>query len=73
MKLQKVLSEKKETQRLYTIESGATLRTAAKKMISLKTDYLKEPPESGSFCYILIRYFVDGIINGLLTIRGDIQ
>ena len=40
MKLQKVLSEKKETQRLYTIESGATLRTAAKKMISLKTDYL---------------------------------
>ena len=40
MKLQKVLSEKKETQRLYTIESGASLRTAAKKMISLKTDYL---------------------------------
>ena len=33
MKLQKVLSEKKEIQRLYTIESGAVLRAAAKKMI----------------------------------------
>ena len=35
MKLQKVLAEKKETQRLYTIESGASLRTAAKKMIGV--------------------------------------
>ncbi len=51
MKLQKVLAEKKETQRLYTIESGASLRTAAKKMIGVGTDYLmvrakeKNPPE----------------------------
>ena len=51
MKLQKVLSEKKEIQRLYTIESGAVLRAAAKKMIGAGTDYLMvrakdtEPPE----------------------------
>ncbi len=51
MKLQKVLSEKKETQRLYTIESGSTLRAAAKKMIGISADYLmvrardRNPPE----------------------------
>ena len=40
MKLGKVLAEKKDGQRLYTIEAGSTIRAAAKKIVSLKTGYL---------------------------------
>ena len=67
MKLQKVLSEKKEIQRLYTIESGAVLRAAAKKMIGAGTDYLMvrakdtEPPE-----------FIEQPVEGGLTIKAAI-
>ena len=51
MKLGKILAEKKDGQRLYTIESGSTIRAAAKKIISLRTGYLmirkkdSNPPE----------------------------
>jgi len=40
MKLGKVLAGKKDGQRLYTIESGSTIRAAAKKIVSLRTGYL---------------------------------
>ena len=71
MKLGKVLAGKKDGQRLYTIESGATIRAAAKKIVSLKTGYLMvraKDVEPAEFIGIITKY---DIIKSLCFDNSD--